>query len=93
MLIETFLIEKLDNKSQNNSNKYRAKKYFLAFLNLTLAIIAGYLCWNCNKNEPAWLKILYTIIAVIFSGFYMLYYLIYRVIINVPCKVKGNSLF
>ena len=93
MLIETFLIEKLDSKKNHDNRSYKIKKYILGFLNLILAVIAGYLCWNCNTNTPIWLKIIYTIIAVIFSGIYMLYYLIYRIIINVPCKANTNTLF
>lgn len=50
-------------------------------------ILAGYLCWKCNVGEDRLLRILYTILAVIFNGFYLIYYFIYRVLMGNACKV------
>ena len=89
MLIETFLIEKLDSSKKEKKTGRSLKTYLLAFLNLILAGIAGYLCWNCNAEHPTWLRVIVTILAVIFSGIYVLFYLVYRIIIGVPCATKG----
>ncbi len=67
------------------------KKIILGILNVILAIIAGYLAWNCNANEKSWIRILNTIIAAVFSGLYMLYYLVYRVILGVSCNGAGKA--
>lgn len=43
---------------------------------LLVSIFAAYLCYERNINEPVYLKYLYCIIAFIFSGIYILYYII-----------------
>ena len=100
MLIEHFILNKIkgdhsnstnDNHNSNHQNLNHQKKIVLAILNIILAFIAGYLCWNCNGSEKTWLRVLYTIISAVFSGLYMLYYLVYRVIMQVKCA-SGSSM-
>jgi|688.fasta_scaffold988716_1 hypothetical protein len=43
---------------------------------LLVSIFAAYLCYERNINEPNYLKYLYCAIAFIFSGIYILYYII-----------------
>jgi len=48
--------------------------------------LAGYLCWKCNENTDKPLRIIYTILAIIFNTFYLLWYLIVRVFMGKPCN-------
>ena len=90
MLVESFLIENIfsnpEKEAFQNKSSY-AKKFFLFILELFIMILAGYLCWNCNKNAELFLKIIYTILALIFSGIYIIFYVIYHgPILNTPCN-------
>ena len=48
--------------------------------------IAGYLSWQCNKNETTGTRIIYTILSCIFSGLYLIYYFIYRFLFGNKCN-------
>lgn len=47
--------------------------------------LAGYLCWKCNEKEDTFLRAIYTLLAVIFNTFYLVYYFIYRVVMGKAC--------
>ena len=53
---------------------------------LPFMVIAGMLAWRCNKKESNFMRILITVLAAMFSTFYILFYLIYRVLLKHPCK-------
>ena len=50
------------------------------------AIIAFILSWLCNKEQPFYLKLLYGIIALILSYWYLLFYFIYYIYLNKNCS-------
>ena len=54
--------------------------------NIICSIIALIISWNCNKNNPFYLKSLYGIIAILLSYWYILFYLIYYVLLKKDCK-------
>lgn len=91
MIVEQFLIERLsgDKHKQEEEHvdktKTNHKRLLLGLLNVVLAGIAGYLAWNCNSEQHVALKILYTIIAAVFSGLYVLYYFVYHILIRSSC--------
>ena len=104
MLIESFLIDKLRDKLNRYTDDNLTERFqggggsatgksgiILAILNILLAIIAGYLCWNCNANHGTPLRVLYTVIAVVFSGLYIIYYFMAHVILRMPCG-KGGAI-
>lgn len=63
-------------------------KYYLAYtVNLILMGVAGYLAWMCNSGETTLIRVLYTILAAIFSGFYLLYYFVYRILMGNSCTI------
>jgi cytochrome b subunit of formate dehydrogenase len=82
-----------ENFRGNREQRGGAKaKYYLAYaVNVILLIAAGYLAWNCNAGESTAMRILYTVLALIFSGFYLIYYLIYHVLMGRAC-VGGNPI-
>jgi hypothetical protein len=72
-------------KFNNNLSKFN-------IFNFLLMIFAGYLAWGCNMLESDGIRILYTIFAMIFPGIYILYYLIYRKILNNDCLADSIEL-
>lgn len=54
-------------------------------IKLILACIAFSLCWDCNSRESTSTKILTSLIAVVLSPFYIVYYSIYRIIMGNRC--------
>jgi hypothetical protein len=90
MLLENFLLDKLlDNDKKEgfeDSSSDLIKNIIKGVLELCLMIIAGYLAWDCNKSQGKVLRIVYTILSVIFSGIYIVFYLIYHKLIGVACK-------
>ena len=90
MIIETFLLDILfktkpiQEYEKNIENK--PKIYLMILFKLIIILIAMYLAWNCNSNSNILLRILYTITAALFSGFYILYYSIYRILLKNNCN-------
>ena len=52
-----------------------------------LSIIAASLVWKCNSKENILFRIILTILAIMFSEIYILYYAIYRVYMGNKCSV------
>ena len=75
----------------NEKRRQNTKAIILGILNVILASIAGYLCWNCNAGEKPALRVIYTILAAIFSGLYILFYFVYHVLLRVPCSGGGGG--
>jgi hypothetical protein len=67
------------NKRKNNT------LLIICMIKLILACIAFSLCWDCNSREHIIQRIFATLIAVIFSPFYIVYYSIYRVVMGNKC--------
>jgi len=91
MLVESFLLEKLQGGGGSPTSKTNSKALLLAILNISLATIAGYLCWSCNANHGTPLRLLYTIFASVFSGLYIIYYFAAHVLIRIPCGGSGSG--
>lgn len=90
MLVESFLIDKIFSSDETEGFEDKpssAKKFFLFVLEVFIMSVAGYLAWNCYKNNGLVLRIIYTILALIFSGIYILFYIIYHgPILNQMCN-------
>ena len=81
---------------QNQSERFDANgnqlggqpssNYLAYTINLAIIIGAAYLAWFCNDGETMPMRILYTVLAGLFSGLYLIYYLIYRVAMGNSCK-------
>lgn len=54
-------------------------------IGLLLAIWAAYLAWNCSAMETTTMRVIYTIIAFLFGGLYLIYYFVYRFLMGNPC--------
>ena len=56
-------------------------------IKIILSVIAASLVWNCNSKENILFRIILTILAVMFSEIYILYYAVYRVYMGNKCPV------
>lgn len=75
-----------DHQVQDGGAQRSKAKYLLAYIiNLALAIGAGYLAWTCNAGQTMILRVVYTILGAMFSGLYLIYYFIYRILMKNAC--------
>ena len=61
--------------------------YFIIaiIISLITTVVAGILAWQCNAKEHIVYRCINTLLSIIFSDIYVLYYLIYRVILKNKC--------
>ena len=62
------------------------RRIYANIIMIIFIIIAALLAWDCNKNESTVMRFASTFIAAIFSFWYLLFYLIYRVIAGNRCS-------
>ena len=87
MIIENFLYKSINkNDEVKQCNVHKMKFFTLVLAKILSIVIAIYLAWECNKNNKSIMfKILIILISLLFSDFYILFYLIYRVILKNKC--------
>lgn len=80
------LVHVSEHYQSNNSDSSTGFWTWVGYLiHLTLMISSGYLAWMCNQSVSTPLRVVYTILAAIFSLFYLIYYGIYHKLMGVPC--------
>jgi len=78
-----------DDDVDEKSKKINHKKKISIIIGLFITFFAMYLAYDCNKDcESPAMVIFYMIIAGLFSGLYLLYYLVVRVFIGKKCNKK-----
>ena len=89
MLIESFIVDSLIDSTPNPERKKSSFHWFqlwlLCALKISIMCIAAYLAWDCNTKNSMLLKIFNTTLATLFSGFYILFYAVYRVLLKNSC--------
>jgi hypothetical protein len=56
-------------------------------ISMCLTALAVYLSYNCNRQEPVSLRIIYLIIAYVFQQYYIIYYITYHSFMRQPCAM------
>jgi hypothetical protein len=56
-------------------------------VSMLLTLLALYLSYKCNLQEPLALRIFYLLLAYIFQQYYIIYYIIYHRLMRQPCAV------
>ena len=69
----------------------KLKVYLLIVLKIISTSIAVYLAWDCNRKTNKLFKYVIIILAALFSDFYILFYFIYRILLNKPCNSSNVS--
>ena len=78
----------IDSVSKKNKNSWHWIQVTSAcVIKLILSLIAASLVWRCNSKENIIFRIVLTILAVMFSEIYILYYAVYRVYMGNKCFV------
>ena len=55
------------------------------YVRIIFTILAIYLSWGCSTYSNIYIRIMYVILSGIFSPFYLIWYLIVRIIIGISC--------
>ena len=82
-----------NNNDDDKTNNMKHKKKINMIIGLFITFIAMYLAYDCNKNESLGMQIFYILIAGLFSGLYLLYYLVVRVFLGNKCNKKLNMTY
>jgi hypothetical protein len=86
-------VDEDDKMLKNSGNKKKINMIFSLFITL----FAMYLAYDCNKHSSMGMRLLYTVIAGLFSGIYLLYYLVVRVFLrnkynnDMDCSSTSNN--
>ena len=93
-MIETFFVSQLYKSLQKNDINQQdmdndGNEGIAFIIKIGLIIWAVYLAWECNKNSEKIYKIGVPIFAFFFSILYLIYYGIYRKLLEHPCKTKS----
>lgn len=65
--------------------------YFDILLTIIISIITAYIAFQCNLNIHTGQRIFITILAFIFSTFYLVYYFVFKLLLGFPCQ--GKTIF
>jgi hypothetical protein len=82
-----------DFDTEENTVKSKKKTWHWAqvslvcILKILVSLIAASLAWGCNSSQNIILRFLITIIAILFSEFYVIYYAFYRVFMGNNCPI------
>lgn len=78
----------VDSSNINESNIKKVLLWILIIFFLIMILgmiyISGYIAWNEFTNDPTWLKLSKTYIAVIFAPIYLFYVFCKSIVFNLP---------
>ena len=75
-----------EGKEKSKSKGYMFSKYCFWFLSVVSIIAAVYLSYNCNADKSFYEWVLIPIFAFFFPLIYLIYYFIYRYLLENPCN-------
>ena len=92
MLFESYIFYILNNTVKNkNKNKNLTQIIIISIFKIIIMCLAGYIAWDCNKNSNIFMRILCTLVAILFSCIYIIYYFIYRILMGNKCYDNFTS--
>jgi len=74
-------------KDLNKSTWHWLQFSIVCVLKFLIFSIAVYLSWYCNQKEPLAIRILISILAGMFSEFYIIFYSVYRIYLGNKCPI------
>jgi len=66
-------------------NKNMALRIMVHVTTIILIVSAALLAWDCNRGQSIFMQAASTLLAAIFSIWYLLFYFIYRIMMKNPC--------
>ncbi len=96
-MFETFIAYKIamantDSNSETFINDLNNVTLLGTIFSFTISFATAYLAYQCNQKTDKVSRYLITIIAFLFSGLYLVYYLFAHVVFGSSCKTKPISL-
>jgi len=84
-------IESSSNKNIKEGLNEDPEKIPISWIVMAILISLGtaYIAYSCNEYEQPATRALSTIIAFLFSGFYLIYYFIVHVLFDRKCSSRG----
>ena len=84
-IVEGFKENNETEKEDNLLSKVSVVELIVSFL---VGMVAAVLAWKCNTQarESLPIKIFITLVAFLFGGIYILYYIVYRILMENSCK-------
>jgi len=77
-------------KKPKKKSWHRSQVIFICIVRFILSLIAMKLSWSCNQTVNIAMRIIFLILSLLFSEFYILYFAIYRVFLNNACPIPGQ---
>ena len=62
-------------------------------ISLCISLATSYLAYECNRGSNPGIRWLVTVVAFLFSGLYLIYYLFVHVVFGDQCKTRKFNLF
>jgi len=88
-MLDIMAVRFLNSKNENENDIEQFKNDYefdiYSFITILVALLISYLAYRCNEGSGKANQIFFTIIAFLFSGIYLLFYLIYHILMGVPC--------
>jgi len=87
---ETCNISDSNSLFENLYRKYPLPVATIIVLQIVISLCAFVLAWDCNRMSNGILRLLVSIVATIFSEFYIIYYAIYHVLMGFQCYAPAQ---
>lgn len=82
--------EKNNERVQQGGANSPLSVYIWYLIHLLISVLAVYLSWECTISEGSKVvRVLYAVIAFLFSYIYIIYYVIYRLLMDNKCGIKA----
>ena len=95
-MIETFIAYKFAMNRKNENEPFINNLSNITLLgtifSFTISFATAYLAYYCNAKTDKVSRYIITILAFLFSGVYLVYYLFTHVLFGYPCKTAPISL-
>ena len=85
-IVGKYAIENFNKKEGFYRERNRLHDVLYFIISLIIALIAAYLAYECNAGENNATRWFVTVVAFLFSGLYLIYYLIRYIILGNECK-------
>ena len=87
------LINKTDTDNVENMDVMGSVTTIGTIIAILISLSTAYLAYTCNKRSNIVVKMVATIVGFLFSGVYLLYYLLVHMIFGEQCEGRKLNLF
>lgn len=84
-LLTAYTVYQSQNQNQENFNYIAPLPPFYWIISIIIGLFAAYLAFQCNRKENIAFQLAATVLAFIFSGWYLIYYVIRYSLLGGKC--------